>query len=248
MTSVFTRFIFEACGNNFKMNLNLLSVIIPVYNEEKTIKEIVARVRKDITVAKEIIIVDDGSRDNTRFILEEGKNWWSGEVRIFLQPYNQGKGSAVRRGLEEAKGDYAVIQDADLECDPKDINKMVEALEKSQADLIYGSRNLVKHTHADLLSHLGSWLITKLLNLLYGLKLTDAGTCYKLFPRSVWPDFVAGRFEAELLFTAAVARKGLKIAEVPISYHPRSFKEGKKITYGDGLRAIFVLIADRFFG
>lgn len=228
------------------MKLNLLSVIIPVYNEEKTIKEITERVRKDIGVAKEIVIVDDGSRDDTRAVLNKCKDSWQGEVRIFLQPSNQGKGAAVRRGLEEAKGDYAIIQDADLEYDPKDINKMVEALASGRGEVVYGSRNLTKRTRSGFwIPRLGVWFITKLLNWMYRLELTDAWTCYKLFPRSVWQDFVSGGFEAELLFTASLARRGLKIVEVPISHNPRDFGEGKKITYRDGLRAIFLLIRDK---
>lgn len=228
------------------MILNLLSVIIPVYNEENTIKEIVSRARKGIAVAKEIIVVDDGSCDNTRSILDESKDLWSGEVRIFLQSHNQGKGAAVRKGLEEARGNYAIVQDADLECNPKDINKMVAALENGKGDIIYGSRNLVKHARSGFwIPRLGGWFITKLLNLMYGLKLTDALTCYKLFPQSTWQDFLPGGFETELLFTAAVARKGFKIVEVPISYNPRKFGEGKKMTYADGLRAVFILIFDR---
>ena len=224
--------------------MNLLSVIIPVYNEEKTVKEIISRVRKDVKVAKEIIVVDDGSHDNTRIILNECKNLWPEEVCVFLHSHNQGKGAAVKKGLKEAKGDYAVIQDADLEYDPKDINTMAAAFYNGQGDIIYGSRNLVQHTHSGWIPYLGVWFVTQLLNWMYGLKLTDAWTCYKLFPRRVWLDFVAGGFEAELLFTAALARKGFKIVEVPISYHPRKFSEGKKITYRDGLRAIWTLVVD----
>lgn len=227
----------------------LLSVIIPVYNEEKTIREIIARVRKEITVPKEIVVVDDGSKDNTRTILSEYEKMGSKDIRIFFQDRNQGKGAAVKRGLQEARGNYAIIQDADLEYDPKDINKMVEALENGRGDVIYGSRNLVKRARSGfLLPRLGVWFITKLLNLMHGLELTDAWTCYKLFPRRVWQDFIPGGFESELLFTASVARKGLKIAEVSISHNPRSFAEGKKITYGDGFKAIFVLVKDKIIG
>lgn len=226
--------------------LRKLSIIIPCYNERETIRELLRRVERVRLPnwEKEIIIVDDGSHDGTAEILQ----MYAHRFIVILQEKNKGKGLAVRRGLQEATGHYALIQDADLEYDPNEIATLVRALEQGKGDVIYGSRNLLRRRKRMelLIPRFGVWMITKLLNLLYGLSLTDAWTCYKLFPLYAVHDFPAGGFEAELLFTAALARRGLSISEVPISHHPRSIAQGKKMRYRDGIKALLALLGDWF--
>jgi len=221
-----------------------LSIIIPVFNESRTIRELLRRV-DDASLSdwdKEIIVVDDGSTDGTRDILRE----YEQRVRVIYVSKNSGKGAAVRRGLEEAHGNYALIQDADLEYDPSEIEALLGPIERRKADVVYGSRNLYhKKRSGFIIPRIGAWLVTKQLNFLYGIRLTDVWTCYKLFPMEAAPDFVSGGFESELLFTASLARRGYKFAEVPISHDPRGVNEGKKIRYRDGFYSIAVLILDR---
>lgn len=221
-----------------------ISIIIPCYNESKTIETILRRVEKVSFPKweKEIIVVDDYSTDGTRDILKKYEN----RIKIIYQLQNGGKGTAVRRGLKEATGDYIIIQDADLEYNPDEIKNLLSALDSGYGDAIFGSRNLHHEKRLGFCApRLGVWFITKLLNALYGMHLTDAWTCYKLFPKEAKGNFQDGGFDSELLFTAALARQGLKIFEVPISHRPRDFSEGKKIRYRDGFRAIFLLIGDR---
>lgn len=223
-----------------------LSIIIPVFNERKTIQELLDRVEQ-VQLSnweKEIIIVDDGSDDGTRELLQSAPR----RSTVIFQLKNQGKGWAVQRGLQEATGDYCLIQDADLEYDPNEIVRLVRALEQGKGDVIYGSRNLLRRRKRMelLIPRFGVWMITKLLNLLYGFSLTDAWTCYKLFPIGAVRDFPTGGFEAEILFTAALARRGLSIGEVGISHHPRSISQGKKIRYRDGMKALLMLLGDWF--
>lgn len=223
-----------------------LSIIIPCYNEQETIRELLHRVEQVRLPnwEKEIIVVDDGSHDGTAEILQT----YAHRFIVILQEKNKGKGSAVRRGLQEATGHYALIQDADLEYDPNEITRLIQGLEEGRGNVIYGSRNLLRRRKRVelLIPRFGVWTITKLLNVLYGLSLTDAWTCYKLFPVGAARDFPTGGFEAELLFTAALARRGLSIGEVAISHHPRSIAQGKKIRYRDGIKAVLTLLGDRF--
>lgn len=225
--------------------LKKLSIVIPCYNEQETIRELLRRVEQAPLPElweREIIVVDDGSHDGTRDILRE----YEDRLTVIYQEQNGGKGSAVRRGLEEASGHHILIQDADLEYDPNEIQHLVCGLEEGKGDVIYGSRNLSNRKREGfLVPRLGVWLITKVLNMSYGLALTDAWTCYKLFPASASDDFRAGGFESELLFTAALARRGLSIGEVPISHFPRPVAQGKKIRYRDGIRALTALAGDR---
>ncbi len=221
-----------------------ISLVIPCYNESRTIRELLARVEavQFPGWSKEIIVVDDCSKDSTREILAE----YESRMIIVYQEKNGGKGTAVRRGIKEASGDYVIIQDADLEYDPQDIVPFIAVIDEGRADVVYGSRNLHhKERSGFLIPRLGVWFITKLVNVLYGLHLTDVWTCYKMFPRMYGDHFVAGGFEAELLFTAALAREGLRFAEVPISHSPRDLAEGKKIRYRDGFYSIALLIADK---
>ncbi|MDP2652245.1 MAG: glycosyltransferase family 2 protein [bacterium] len=222
-----------------------ISIIVPCYNEARTIEEILARLAAAYTCAwkKEIIVVDDASHDGTREILKKYEN----TISVIYCDTNGGKGTAVRYGLEKATGEYILIQDADLEYNPADIQALVSVIDTGVADVVYGSRTLSSSTkHGGTIARLGAWSITKLINFLYGLRLTDVWTCYKLFPRAASADFISGHFESELLFTAALARRQYRFIEVPISYAPRLFSEGKKIRYRDGIYAIIAIVVDWF--
>ena len=221
-----------------------LSIIIPVYNEEQTVGELLDRLGAANIPSgweKEVIVIDDASQDGTRNILKR----YEQVMRVIYCGKNGGKGTAVRHGIENATGKYVLIQDADLEYDPADISNLLLMLENGTVDVVYGSRNLrPQPRRGDLIACAGVWFITKLINLLYGLSLTDVWTCYKLFPHEAGDAFVAGRFESELLFTATLARKGYRFAEVPISYAPRGVAKGKKIRYRDGIQAIMLIVLD----
>lgn len=221
-----------------------LSIIIPCYNEAYTVAELLGRVcAVDLGGwDKEIIVVDDCSTDGTRAILKTFEN----RARVIYQDKNGGKGTAVRAGLAAATGTHMLIQDADLEYDPEEIPRLLAPLNAGAADVVYGSRNLrPREREGAWIPRVGVWCITQLINWMYWLVLTDVWTCYKLFPAAHAGEFRAGRFESELLFTAALARRGCRFAEVPISYHPRDAAAGKKIRYRDGVYAIIVLVADR---
>lgn len=227
----------------------MLSVIIPVYNEKNTIREIIDIV-KAVGISKEIIVIDDGSTDGTRQILEEIKY---PEVKVVLHDKNYGKGRAVRTGIEAATGSIIIVQDADLEYDPKDYHALIEPILSGKAEVVYGSRWL-KHKLNNKpwpfnLFRFGRWFLTTLTNLLYGTKLTDEPCCYKVFKREVIKNIplTCKRFEFCPEITAKVSRRGYKIYEVPVSYYPRSFKEGKKIKYSDGLEALATLLKYRFW-
>lgn len=220
-----------------------LSIVIPVYNEEATLEKLLKAV-EEVSLSpweKEIIVVDDASTDKTSEILTT----YGSKIKVIRQEKNGGKGTAVERGLKEATGDYIIIQDADLEYSPKEIPLFLSQIDKGEK-VVFGSRNL-HHVERKgfYFQRFGVWVITKLINGLYGAQLTDVWTCYKLFPAKAKKHFVKGRFEAELLFTAAILRHGYTIVEVPISHTPRDAKEGKKIRYRDGFRAIQLLLADR---
>lgn len=225
-----------------------LSIVIPCYNEEHTIKEILLRVLAvdlsfpDVSWEKEIIIVDDASTDNTKNILKG----FNHVAKVITLSKNNGKGTAVKRGLEEATGDYIIIQDADLEYNPNEIPLFLKELKPDSSYVVYGSRNLYHVKRKGFIhQRLGVWFITKMINGFYNLRLTDVWTCYKLFPQSAKEHFVPGRFEAELLFTTALARANFMIMEVPITHAPRDAKYGKKIRIIDGLKAIQLLLAEK---
>lgn len=233
-----------------------LSIIIPVYNEEKTINELLDRVeRVDLgDMHKEIIVVDDGSRDQTRSILAKresaGSNSANVRYRFFYHDYNQGKGAGIRTGLANAIGEIIVVQDADLEYDPNDYQKLLEPILSGQTNVVYGSRAFygVKR-YSSLLFHLGGEMVTWWANILYRTKLTDEATCYKMFRRKALDGIALAceRFEFCPEITAKFLKKGEKIVEVPISYNPRSLEEGKKIKPRDGLEALWTLTKIRFF-
>lgn len=220
-----------------------LSIVIPAYNEEKTLASLIDAVLTVPFVGweKEVVVVDDASSDKTQHILSS----YGTRIKSIRQEKNGGKGTAVARGLTEATGDYIIIQDADLEYDPREIPAFLTEVDKGEK-VVFGSRNLHHVTRKGFyFQRLGVWLITKIINIMYGAHLTDVWTCYKLFPADAKKLFVPGRFEAELLFTTALLRDGHSIVEVPISHTPRDAGEGKKIRYRDGFKAIQLLLADR---
>lgn len=225
-----------------------ISVVIPVYNEVSTIREIVARVQA-VALDKEIIIVDDGSTDGTREQLQEIALSQE-NARVLYHDRNQGKGAALRTGFEDATGDIVIIQDADLEYDPREYSILLEPILDGRADVVYGSRFLGgPHRVLFFWHYLGNKFLTLLSNALTNLNLTDMETCYKVFKREVLNDIQlkSNRFGFEPEFTAKIAKKGVRIYETPISYSGRTYAEGKKIGWKDGIKAIFAIVWYRFF-
>jgi len=240
-----------------------LSVIIPVYNEKNTILEILGRV-KAVPVGKEVIVVDDGSTDGTREILKqmmisgnipfsvssppgrEGEGEW--DIKVILKEKNEGKGAAIREGLKHVRGDFVVIQDGDLEYDPMDWLKMLKVMNEKNGGVAYGSRVLGRGKKSSFAFYFGGRLLSFLVNILYGARITDEPTCYKMFKSGVIKslNLKCKRFEFCPEATAKVLRSGYKIYEVPVSYMPRKISEGKKIRWKDGLEAIWTLLKYRF--
>lgn len=224
-----------------------LSVIMPAYNEEQTLEEIVEKVLA-VDMEKELIIVDDGSKDRTREILRE-KFTGRDDVKVIFHEKNSGKGAAVRTGISHASGDMIIIQDADLEYDPADYHMLVKPLMEGRAEVVYGSR--VKGSnfrHRYTLNLFAARLLSVMSNILFGLEITDEPTCYKLFKADLIKavKFNGDGFEWEPEVTAKLGKRGVKILEVPISYYSRTIKEGKKIKWIDGVKAIWTLIKYRF--
>jgi len=221
-----------------------LSVVMPIYNERSTLPEVVGRVLS-VGLEVELLCVDDGSSDGSREILLDLQKRWP-QIRVLLQPRNMGKGAALRRGIQEATGDYVIIQDADLEYDPKDYPRLLGPLEAGQADVVYGSRFLGGGPHRVLYywHSVGNWFLTLLSNMLTNLNLTDMETCYKVFRREVIQaiHLEEDRFGFEPEVTVKIAKRDLRVYEVGISYWGRTYAEGKKIGWKDGLRALWCLI------
>ena len=220
-----------------------LSVVIPVYNEKATLRVVVERVLS-VGLEIELICVDDGSRDGSREILAELETRFP-QMRVFLQPQNMGKGAALRRGIQEATGDFVIIQDADLEYDPNDYPRMLGPLEGGQADVVYGSRFLGGGPHRVLYfwHSVGNWVLTLLSNMITNLNMTDMETCYKVFRREVIQSIPLeeNRFGFEPEITVKIAKRNLRVYEVGISYWGRTYAEGKKIGWKDGFRALWCL-------
>jgi glycosyltransferase involved in cell wall biosynthesis len=225
-----------------------ISVVIPVYNEVQTIKEIVARVQA-VELEKEIIIVDDYSSDGTREHLRE-INQTQRNVKVLYHDHNQGKGAALRTGFKTITGDIVIIQDADLEYDPKEYLLLLAPIVDGRADVVYGSRFLSgPHRVLFFWHYVGNKFLTLLSNAFTNLNLTDMETCYKLFRREVLEEitFKSNRFGFEPEFTIKIAKKKFRIYEVPISYSGRTYAEGKKIRWQDGVKAVFAILWFRFF-
>jgi glycosyltransferase involved in cell wall biosynthesis len=221
-------------------------VVIPVYIERATLRSVVERVLSVATTELELICVDDGSRDGSREILDELQNEYPEKVRVLLQPQNMGKGAALRRGIQEATGNFLIIQDADLEYDPHDYPVLLEPLIQGKADVVYGSRFLGSGPHRVLYfwHSVGNWLLTLLSNCLTNINLSDMETCYKAFRREVIQSIPIeeNRFGFEPEITVKVAKRHLRIYEVGISYWGRTYEEGKKIGWRDGVRALWCLL------
>lgn len=223
-----------------------LSVIIPIYNEINTLEEIISRVQ-ETKLADEIVLVDDGSIDGTREIVEKFKNK-NGFV-VVMHEKNQGKGAAVRSGFEVAKGEIFLIQDADLEYDPREYPNLLKPLNEGLSDVVYGSRFLGASRRVAMFWHMiANKMLTLFTNILYDTMLTDMETGYKVFKREVVDDMPlhAKRFEFEPEFTAKILKRKYRIFEVPITFNPRDYSDGKKIGLSDAFEAIWALIKYRF--
>jgi glycosyltransferase involved in cell wall biosynthesis len=224
-----------------------LSIIIPVYNERTTIAEVLTRVLA-VDGDKQLVIVDDGSSDGTAEWLDEWARTQPDWVLYRRHQRNRGKGAAVRTGLAEVTGEWVIIQDGDLEYDPRDYATLLSAALDGGAQVVYGSRFLGTNPTMFFTQRAGNVLLTRLTNLLYGASLTDMETCYKLFARAVVTGLplTADRFDIEPELTAKVLRRGLGITEVPITYAGRAYAEGKKINWTDFVVAVWTLVRCRW--
>jgi glycosyltransferase involved in cell wall biosynthesis len=225
-----------------------ISVIIPVYNEVHTIKEIISRVQ-NVDLEKEIIIVDDRSTDGTSDQLKD-IDAHHDNVQVLTHDRNQGKGAALRTGFAAAMGDIIIIQDADLEYDPQEYKHLLGPILDGRADVVYGSRFLGgPHRVLFFWHYVGNKLLTLIADAFSNLNLTDMETCYKVFKKEVLDEINlrSNRFAFEPEFTMKVAKKGFRVYEVPISYSGRTYEEGKKIVWKDGLSAILAILWFRFF-
>jgi glycosyltransferase involved in cell wall biosynthesis len=224
-----------------------LSIVMPVFNEVSTLEPILQRVDA-VKLADEIILVDDGSTDGTRELFPALQARYP-ELRIILHETNQGKGAAVRTGIQAAQGDLILIQDADLEYDPRDIQLLLDPIVEGKADVVYGSRFLGAARRVAMFWHMvANKLLTLMTNLLYNSILTDMETGYKLFKREIIQDIPlrSRRFDFEPEVTAKLLKRKIRIFEVPISFNPREYSEGKKIGLSDAFEAVWTLIRYRF--
>lgn len=226
--------------------MSKLSIIMPVYNEKNTIDKILERVLA-LPINKEIVMVDDFSTDGTRDILN---GFASENVKVLYHEHNRGKGAAIRTALKAVAGDIVVIQDADLEYDPAELPKLVKLIANDEADVVFGSRFLGVHEKKYLnILYLGNKFLTFLTVLIYGKAVTDMETCYKAFRADVIKSFnlKANRFDFEPEVTGKVLKGNFRFKEIPIGYKSRSYEEGKKIGWKDGIMAIYTLVKYRFF-
>lgn len=225
-----------------------LSIVIPVFNEKNTIQELISRVQNiELGLEKEIIIVDDGSEDGTRQILEELNHR---NIKTFFHTKNQGKGAALQTGFSKAGGDIVLIQDADLEYNPKDYPKLLEPILDGRADAVYGSRFLGgPHRVFFFWHYIGNKFLTTLSNMLTNLNLSDMETCYKVFRKEIIDKITlkSKRFGFEPEITIKLSKLKCRIYEVPISYSGRDYSEGKKINWKDGVAAIFHIFKYKYF-
>lgn len=223
----------------------LLSVVMPVYNERATIDEIISRVLA-VPLRIQLIVVDDGSVDGTRERLAELQR--ERGFTLILQPQNGGKGSALRRGFQEVRGDLVIIQDADLEYSPEEYPTLIELICQGRADVVYGSRFLGRHRVFMFSHYVGNRIVTVLTNVLYNTMLTDMETCYKVMRAEVLRSFTlrSNGFGIEPEMTAKIFKRGYRVYEIPITYDGRGYEQGKKVTWRDGVVALWVLIRYRF--
>lgn len=221
----------------------MLSVIIPVYNEEKTIEAIINKVN-NLPIEKEIIVINDCSKDNTAATL---RTLSFNNLRVIYHASKRGKGAAVRTGLESAAGEFIIIQGADLEYDPSDYLSLLEAIKNQEVDIVLGAR-FTERYHGILLPKAGNRFLTGLMNVLFGTKLNDCFSCYKLMRREsiLGLGLESNSSDIEIEILAKAIKKGMRILEVPVSYNPRSYKEGKRIKIRDGLWAIMRILYFRF--
>ncbi len=221
-----------------------ISVIVPVFNEKGTIEEVLRRI-KNVKIEKEIIVVDDYSTDGTRQLLKGIKDK---EIKVLFHSRNRGKGAAIRTAQTYIAGDVVIIQDADLEYEPKDYLNLVKPIKNGRADVVYGSRFFGVHKFSSFWHYFGNKFLTWVTNVLYRARLTDMETCYKAFKASMFLDLniKAKRFDIEPEITAKILKANLKVVEVPITYFGRCYEGGKKITWKDGLMALWTLLKYRF--
>ena len=225
-----------------------LSIIVPVYNEARTVRAVIDRLTTiDLPVPREILVVDDGSTDGTADVLAHAAADGAA-VTVIRAERNGGKGSAIRRGLERATGTIIAIQDADLELDPQQLGALVAPIVAGTTDVVYGSRFLDGRSTAPTITRAANHVLTAATNLLYGASLTDMETCYKIMRTDIARSLrlTASRFDIEPQITARLLRRGFVILELPVRFDPRSRAQGKKIKWRDGVRALQVLIAERW--
>ncbi len=224
-----------------------LSIIVPVFNEEKTLLPLLEKVQKVklMGLKKQIVVVDDGSSDKTRDVLKKLK---MPNVEIYYHEKNKGKGAAIRTAIPHTTGDFVVVQDADLEYDPADYEKLLIPLLDGSSDVVYGSRFMGPHRAFLFWHYVGNKFLSLVTSFLYDAILTDMETCYKVFKGEILRGLTlrSNRFEFEPEVTAKILKKGYRLFELPISYHGRGFKDGKKITWKDGFSALYTLIRYRF--
>jgi len=229
----------------------ILSIIVPLYNEENTISEIINKVQKVKIegIEKEILIVNDGSKDKSKEVIKKLIKKYN-NIKYFEHQKNRGKGAAIRTGIQHISGEYVVIQDGDLEYNPEDFKRLLRPLLEKKFDVVYGSRMLGNITGFKIFSHYyGNILLSLVTTLLYGKKVTDMETCYKMMKSEIIKglNLKSNKFDIEPEITSKIIKKGYKLIEIPINYKSRSFIEGKKISWKDGLKAVYILIKYRFF-
>jgi glycosyltransferase involved in cell wall biosynthesis len=225
------------------------SILMPVYNESRTIADVLELV-KNVQMDKEIVIVDDCSTDGTRELLRDRFGDGTGDIRVFYHDTNSGKGAAIRTALSHARGDYVIVQDADMEYSPQDMARMAEFARETGSDAVYGSRFWETWRSTSFPHFLVNKFLTGLTNVLFGGSLTDMETCYKMVRTDLMRglDIRAKRFELEPEISAKLLRKGIEIKEIPVSYRGRGYDEGKKIGWHDGVEAVWTLLRLRLGG
>ena len=227
----------------------LLSIIVPVYNEVRTVLAVIDRLQAiELPVPREIVVINDGSTDGTREVLDGAIVAPGSEIRVIHVQPNAGKGAAIRRGFNEARGTIVAIQDADLELDPQQLAALVTPIVRGETNVVYGSRFLAGRPAAPWITIAANRALTTTTNLLFGSSITDMETCYKIMRADVARslNLDANRFDIEPQITARLLRSGHRIHELPVKFDPRSRAQGKKIGWRDGVRALEVLVKERF--